>query len=88
MVDVDPKTAIIGVPLAIYLFFKVGLEVSAARNEAAAPLVGRCPGVLWQILTGGFGGFNFLAYTQCVIGGMILVMIPGAFGIALLAFRD
>jgi len=88
MVDVDPRTVLIGIPLAIFLFFEVGLEVSAARNEAAIPLVGRCPGVIWQIATGGFAGSNFLAYTECVIGAMILVTIPGAFGIAMLALRD
>lgn len=88
MVDLDPRTVLIGIPLAIFLFFAVGLEVSAARNEAAIPLVSHCPRVLWQLVTGGFAGFNFLAYTECVIGTMILVAIPGAFGIAMLALRD
>jgi hypothetical protein len=87
MADIDPRTALIGIPLAIILFFAVGLRVSSARNEAAGPLVGRCPAVIWNIVTGGFGVLDLLPYTKCVAGVAILVMIPGAFGIGLMALR-
>jgi uncharacterized membrane protein YkgB len=87
MVDVDLKTALIGIPLAIFLFFAVGLKVSSARNEAAAPLVSQCPGVLWKFTTGTFGVPEIVPYTECIVGALILVVIPRAFGIAMLGLR-
>lgn len=87
MVDIDLRTAIVGIPLAIFLFFEVGQKVSSARNEAAAPLVSQCPSVVWNIVSKGYSGFEFLAYTECIIGAMILIVMPGAFGIAMLALR-
>jgi hypothetical protein len=87
MVDLDPETVFIGVPLAIFLFFAVGLKVSSVRNETAIPLVSQCPSVLWKFTTGRFGVLEMLPYTECIAGTLILVGIPGAFGIAMLGFR-
>ncbi len=86
MVDIDPITAVFGIPLAIFLFFTVGLRVSEARNEAAAPLISKCPTVLWDIVTGGIVGFEITSYIECLTGGLIFIVVPGALGIAALAF--
>lgn len=86
----DDRTAlnlIISLPFALLLAIEVGRPLASARNEAALPLLGKCPGVIVIFLHGGdtYGWIG--PFMECWVGALILLAIPGSIGVAKLVLN-
>lgn len=82
--SVDPGVVIAGI-FAMFIAITVGIPLASARTGAALPMLGSCPGQLWNFIVG--NPISIAATTECAIGGMIFLAIPGAIGVGLMVFR-
>lgn len=82
---IDPG-AVIAVFFAVFMAIMVGIPLGSARTDATLPLMGSCPGQLWNFLTGN-GPISVVATTECAVGLVVFLSIPGAIGVGLMAFR-
>lgn len=87
MVELSPKTIIL-LPFALFMMAKVGSALSAARNEAAFPLIKECISVGSIYLFGGGTQAFYEGMILCSVGATLFLAIPGTFGVGLIVLRS
>jgi len=87
VVKLDPKTIVL-LPFALFMMATVGSELSAARNEAAIPLMTECVSVGRIYLFGGGTQAFYEGMIMCSVGTMLFLAIPGMFGVGLMVLRS
>lgn len=67
--------------LGLFVALTVGTALSAARNDVALPLIGKCPAVLSSDIS---PTAWIIATTECGIGLLLILAVPGAIGVFLM----